>query len=200
MAKSRDFSVSLDFGSDPIFSAVRDASGSMRSVLANSVNRTTTWAKKEAESRIRRGLALPADYIKRKGVIWSTKASYEDPRSRIVVGFSPMQLRTYSLNAPAVFKDRQRPIVEVIPGRRFTMTKAFFIKMHGGKQTGIAMKYEDYLKSEEDSRTRPFQGIVLLHAPSIDQHFSLVSENMQEEILRYLRGEVIDELKRKGLI
>lgn len=200
MATRKDFSVSLDFGNDPIFSAVRDASDSVKSVLANSVNRTTTWAITEAERRIGRGLALPAGYISKKGMLWSTRASYLNPTAKIVAAFRPMQLRSYALNAPAVFRDRQRPKVEVIPGHQVSMTKAFFIKMRGGSQTGIAMKHADYLQSHEESNSKPFKGIVLLHGPSIDQHFSLVSENMQEEILRYLREEVIDELKRKGLI
>lgn len=200
MATRKDFSVSLDFGNDPIFSAVRDASGSMKSVLANSVNRTATWSRTEAERRIGRGLALPAGYISKKGMLGATRASYLKPTAKIIAGFRPMQLRSYALNAPAVFRDRQRPKVEVTPGRQVSMTKAFFIKMRGGSQTGIAMKHADYLQSHKGGASKPFNGIVLLHGPSIDQHFSLVSEDMQEEILRYLREEVIDELKRKGLI
>ena len=203
MAKRTNRSVSVDFDLGGI-EAYGEVAKSMPGIIGNSINRTSTWAKHEIEGRIRTGLSLPAGYLVKNGRLGFTRASHIKHKASLIARFRPNLLTTYALNSPTSYKDRARPIVEVTPGRVKGMDNAFYVKLKNGR-FGVAMRedtFRQYAKMKGFSGTaKSFGGIVLLHGPSVDQHFALAATEMEEagQIQSMLGSQIFDEMRRKGI-
>lgn len=197
-ARDRFVGVDLDPAADKALSGLALVADGLDAVLANSVNRTSTWAKKEAEDRIRRHVAFPAGYLTKNGRLGFSRASYLKPTASIMARFKPNLLTTFAKNVPAAIKQRATPAVEVRPGVVSFMEKAFYVRLKTG-QMAIAMREKDYRDRYGAPRRKPFGGIVLLHAPSIDQNFFIQATDIGDDVLTRLRAEVLAELQRKGI-
>lgn len=189
-------------GLDALDSMKAVASG-MDAIIANSVNRTATWSKREAERGMRKLTAFPSGYLSGNR-LGTTRARFTSPTASIVAKFRPTLLTTFAKNAPSVLRKRRTPMVEVTPGSLKSMGGAFWIRLPNGTPA-IAMRAEDYRSAYGQLTTKPFgvskgkNNIVILYSPSIDQSFWIEGGRLQGDIGDHLAAEIISEIARKGL-
>lgn len=185
-----------------VLDALKDMAKGFDGILANSVNRTTTWAKREAARDMRKITAFPARYLSGNKLVTS-RARFSHPTASITARFKPTLLSTFAKNAPAILSRRQKPAVEVKPGGLSYMGRAFWIRLPNGVPA-IAMKADDYKHYYGELTSKPFGarkgkgGIVVLYSPSIDQSFWIEAGNIQGDVSDKLAEEVLNELRRKG--
>ena len=157
-----------------------------------SVNRTAKWARTHGAKLIRQQTAFPAAYLQpaAENLVVSRQAFGDGLEAAVTGRFRPTQLSRFVKGARV--GGRRSPTVEVKPGRRETMQRAFLLNQRGGN-VGLAIRLRpgERITGKKVSPFERKNGLAFLYGPSVNQIFMQVSEDMEDETLAYLEVEFL---------
>jgi hypothetical protein len=159
---------------------------------SQAINGTARKFRTESSRRIREQVNFPARYLdsKQDGNLRITQNATADVMEAVIEGrFRPTSLARFVTGART--GGRKSPTVEVSPGNREKMNRAFLMNLRSGN-VGLAIRVGEGERIENKTRmVRVSSGLYLLYGPSVDQVFRQVAEDVKDDAAAYLEQEFI---------
>lgn len=158
---------------------------------AMAVNRTARDYRVRGSRLIREEVAFPASYLypSAGNLTVSRQATPDDLEAEISGRFRPTALSRF-VKGPKTH-GRKSPTVEVRPGSRQKMHRAFLMNLRNGN-VGLAVRLAPNERVENKRRmVQVSAGLYLLYGPSVDQVFRSVSESMAPDAADSLHREFL---------
>ncbi len=155
------------------------------------INRTATSYRTRGARLMREQIAFPASYLfpSQGNLTVSKKAQPASLEAEISGRFRPTALSRF-VKGPKVH-GRAAPMVEVNPGNRQKLHRAFLMNLANGN-IGLAVRLAPNERIENKRRmVQVSAGLYLLYGPSVDQVFRSVSEDMAPEAANFLHKEFL---------
>jgi hypothetical protein len=160
------------------------------------INKTADRARTRAAEAIRQQVAFPAQYLapSSKRLIVTERATMSGLEAKIRARHRPTSLARFVSGTP---RRGQGVSVEVQPGRRKNMPRAFLMKLRSGSadidtrhNMGLAVRLRpgETLANKRNVIAMK-NGLYLLYGPSVNQVFWQVSQDIQGETVDYLEAE-----------
>lgn len=164
----------------------------LRALASRAINATARRMRTQASRLIREQIAFPARYLDSRtdGNLRITENAKADSLEAVIRGrFRPTSLTRF-VKGP-LRHGRKAPTVEVSPGRRERMNRAFLLNLRSGN-VGLAVR----LKPGERVENKQFMvsvsnGLYLLYGPSVNQVFEQVAEDVEDDAGAFLEQEFL---------
>jgi len=167
-------------------------SGQIKRFAAQAVNATARRYRTESSRRIRDQVNFPARYLdsKQDGNLRITSNATADAMEAVISArFRPTSLARFVKGAKT--HGRKSPTVEVSPGSREKMNRAFLMNLRSGN-IGLAVRLAPGERLENKRRmVRMSNGLYLLYGPSVDQVFREVADDVSGDAGEYLENEFL---------
>ncbi len=164
----------------------------IRQFAVRSINTTARRFRTESSRRIRQQVAFPARYLDSRadGNLRITRNATADAMQAVIQGrFRPTSLARF-VKGPRT-GGRRAPTVEVAPGNRQKMNRAFLMNLRSGN-VGLAVRLRPGERIENKRKMVQIDsGLYLLYGPSVDQVFREVSEEVSDEAAAFLEKEFL---------
>lgn len=162
----------------------------IKRLASMAVNATARRYRTEASRALRAQVAFPASYLdsSETGNLRVSKFSTPGSLEAVVQGrFRPTSLARF-VKGPRMGGVKS-PTVEVAPGHREQMKRAFLLNLRNGN-VGLAVRLKPGERIENKSRmVKMSGGLYLLYGPSVDQVFREVAEDVSGPAGDYLETE-----------
>lgn len=167
-----------------------------RQAINATVKRTRTAAAREIQQQI----AFPARYlVNQQGgrLFISEYAQGKDLRAIIRGRERPTSLARFAkTGSPEAARRAGGVNVEVSPGNRKFMKKAFLMRLRAGQSStdtnhnlGLAMRLKDGQLTNKKHLVKIGKGLYVLYGPSVNQAFHSVADDVSPDALDYLERE-----------
>lgn len=167
-----------------------DVPEKIKRFAAQAVNTTARRFRTESSRRIREQVAFPARYLdsRTEGNLTITRFAEPTLLEAVIRGRErPTQLSRF-VKGPKQGGVRS-PTVEVSPGNRVKMNRAFLMNLRSGN-VGLAVRLRPGERVENKQKMVQVSGnLYLLYGPSVDQIFRKVSEEVSDDAGAFLESE-----------
>lgn len=183
------YAVAVEGLADIDFSTVPEA---VKRFASQAINATARRYRTESSRRIREQVAFPARYLDSKsdGNLQIVRTATPTNLEAAIQGRFRATSMTRFVRGPVVH-GRRSPTVEVAPGKRETMKRAFIMNLRSGNK-GLAVRLAPGERIENKKRmVRMNNGLYLLYGPSVDQVFRDVAADVSEEASEYMENEFL---------
>lgn len=183
------------------------------------INDTVKWTRTRASREMRKQVNFPANYLDNQadGRLYVSRFATGNNLEAVITGRRrATSLARFTSNAPQVMSAMNRKggratrpglKVQVTPGRTRIMRKAFPIKLRAGNKDldtafnmGIALRLPKGTAMTNKRAAKAIPGkksdLYLLYAPSVDQVFRDVAQQLQEPAARKLEDEFLRQFNR----
>lgn len=171
-----------------------DISPEIERKAIQAINKTTRRTRTEASRQIRNQIRLKASYLNQEDRLSMKFARAGKLEGRISGRDRPTSLARFVTNKSGSVRDMNRRFrrsgarIQVKPGATRVARKAFAVPLRGGN-VGLAIRTKGGPPQRAYKPKKLSDNVYLLYGPSIDQVFSTVREDLEDDAAEFLEYE-----------
>jgi len=169
-----------------------DAKPKLLRLAAQAVNRTARKYRTESSRAIREQIAFPARFLDSRddGRLRVSRFAKPSSLSAAITGRGRATSLARFVKGPRT-KARKAPTVEVSPGNREKLNRAFLMGLKNAN-IGLAVRLREGERIENKRKMVQVSGsLYLLYGPSVDQVFRSVAEDVSDDAGDFLEQEFL---------